>query len=396
MLSQIKYMHVLSRNSSTLKVVLIILISSSLLAGCMDGRFEPSGWDGFTVSSDTLYACSDGQFLALNLSDQATIRNFTPEGGDQGSSSFFGCTGSSAPKLTSYSAPVISGSTFYTGTYIGEVHARDAITGARKWEPYDTGKQIVGGPAIKGNSLIVAAGDKLYKLNTDTGKPALNWEEPFDAGGKIWCTPVISGSTVYFGDLNHEVYAVDLATKEEVWKQGFAGAIASTPLIVDDTLYIGTLDNKFYAMDITNGGELVWDEPFETDNWVWTQAVHHEGTLYFGSFGGSVYAIDADTGKMNPEWVSPYITESGDRIRAKPAIVGDVLVIGSQDDSIYGLKLQDGMEAWAPLHFEDDIMADPYYSGIGTTVYFMDKDDVIHAINAELGNQIWYKHLEIE
>ncbi len=384
-------MRVFSRNSLILKLLFAILICGLLLTGCVSGRFEPSGWDGITVSGDTLYACSDGKFLALDLSDRTTIRDFTPGDNDSESSSFLGCGGSSAPKLTSYSAPVVSGSVFYTGTYIGEVYALDATTGAKKWD-YSTDHHIVGGPVISGDALVIASGDKLYKLDINNGDPL--WDKPFDTGGKIWSTPVISGNVIYFGNLDHKVYAVDLETKEKIWEKGFAGAIASTPLIINDTLYIGTLNNKFYALDIANNGNPIWDKPFETDNWVWTQAVYHQGTIYFGSFGGNVYAIDAETGKMNPGWGSPYKTETGDRFRAKPAIMGDVLVIGSQDDNIYGLNLQDGGEAWAPLHFENDIMADPYISG--TTVYFMDKKDKVHAINAELGNQTWSKQLETD
>ena len=380
-------MRVFSQNSLALTLLLIIIVCSASLAGCIDGRFSPSSWDGLTVSGDTLYACSDGKFLALDLSDDMTIRDFTP-GDNSESSSFLGCTSSSAPELTAYSAPVVSGSVFYTGTYTGEVYALDAKTGARKWEPYDTGKPIVGAPAISGNEMIIASGDKLYKLNIETGRPA--WEEPFDTGGKIWSTPVIAEGIVYFGNLDHKLYAVDLETKEKLWEKGFDGAIASTALIVEDTLYIGTLNNKFYALDIADKGESKW--VFKADNWIWTQAAFHEGTVYFGSFGGKVYALDAKTGQS--KWSRPYDTGTGDRLRSAPAIAGEVLLVGSQDDHVYGLRLEDGLEAWAPLYFDDDIMADPYVSG--TKVYFLDKDDIVYAVNAEHGSQVWSKQLELD
>lgn len=380
-------MRIVSRRSLILTLSLAILICGSLLTGCVSGRFEPSGWDGITLSDDTLYACSDGKFLALNLSEK-TIRDFTPVDEDSGSSSLFGCGGSSAPQLTSFAAPVVSGSLLYASTYIGEVYALDTTTGAKKWD-YITNHQIVGSPAIAGNALIIASGDKIYKLDAQKGVPL--WDKPFDASGKIWCTPVISDSIIYFGTLGHKVYAVDLETGENKWEKGFSGAIASTPLIVDDTLYIGTLNNQFYALDITEEGRTRWE--FETDNWVWTQALFHEGTIFFGSFGGSVYALDASSGEMKTQWGNPYSTESGDRIRARPAIAGDVLLIGSQDDHVYGLNLEDGMQAWRPIAFDDDIMADPYVSG--TTVYFLDKDSKVHAVNGEKGVEIWPQPVEL-
>jgi outer membrane protein assembly factor BamB len=350
----------------------------------MDGRFEAGGWNGLAVSGDTLYICYNGKFLYMDLTDK-TIANYTPDEQNSGSS-FLGCSGSASPKLVAYATPVVSGSIFYTGTYTGDVYALDAATGAKKWE-YATEKHIVGGPAISGDALVIAAGDKLYKLNAKNGN--LLWDEPFDTSGKIWSTPVISGSAVYFGNLAHKFYAVDLETGEEIWSKSFDGAIASTALIVEDTLYFGTFENKFYALD-TATGEPRWVEPFKAENWFWTRAAFQDETIYVGSFNGIVYALDAAVGTKKWE----YDTGTGDRLRAAPVIAGNVLVIGSQDDHIYGLNLQDGTEAWAPLLFENDIMSDPWVEG--NTVYFLVKKEGVYAINAETRDQIWSDPLELD
>ena len=184
-------MRIVSRRSLILTLSLAILISGLLLTGCVSGRFEPSGWDGITVSGNTLYACTDGKFLALDLPDK-TIRDLTPVEDDSESSSLFGCTGSSAPQLTSYAAPTIAGSTIYACTYSGDVYALDCSTGVTRWD-YSTKHQIVGGPVISGTALLVASGDKLYKLDALKGIPL--WDKPFDANGKIWGTPFVSGTT---------------------------------------------------------------------------------------------------------------------------------------------------------------------------------------------------------
>jgi len=362
------------------------LICCLLLTGCVSHQFEASGWDGLQLSDDTLFVCSNGRFLALDISEQ-TVRDFTPLDKDSGSSSLFGCGGSSAPRLTCYSAPVISGSLFYAATYIGDVFAIDTQSGAIKWS-YETDHQIVGGPVVAEDAIIVASGDKIYKFDSITGTRL--WE-PVDTSGKIWGTPIVWQDTIFFGNLNHKIYSVDLESGDINWEKGFSGAFASTPLAVNDTLYIGSLDNKFYALNI-NDGSTKWE--FETDNWVWTKAAYHQGTVFFGSFGGSVYAINAETGALDAGWGRPYQTETGDRIRAMPVIVDDVLVIGSQDDHVYGLDINDGTQSWATLRYEDDIMADPCVSG--STVYFLDKDHYVHAINGESGSRLWSKLVEID
>ena len=379
-------MHVFSRNILIQILLLAIIICGMLLTGCVTGRFTPDGWAGPVISGDSLYICSlEGKFLALDLPDRNTLRDFTP-GDQKESSSFLGCTGQSTSQTIAYATPIISGSMFYVGTYSGEVYALDTTNGAKKWD-YTTDNNIVGGLALAGDALIVPSDDKLYKFDAQNG--GILWNEPFDTSGKIWSTPVVSGSTVYFGNLDHKLYAVDLESGEERWERGFAGAIASTALIIDDTLYIGTFDKKFYALD-TKSGEDKWEKPFTTEDWFWNKAAFDNGTIYVGTLGGTVYAINAATGTH--KWI--YETESRDRFRSAPVIVGDVLVIGCQDDRVYGLDTETGTQKWAPLNFEDDILADPWVEG--TTVYFLDQDNKLHAIDAKTGNQIWAQPLDID
>jgi len=367
-------------------IILLIFSCGTLLPGCVGNRFAARGWDGLTVSGDTLYACSNGKFLAIDLTDRASIRDLTPVDNDSGSGSFLGCGGSGAPRLVAYSAPVVSGSVFYTGTYSGEVYAIDTTSRAKLWEQVTDGN-IVSSPAVAEGVVVVTSNDKLYKF--DAGNGAALWSKPFDASGKIWGSPVIENGVVYFGSLGHKLYALDLETKEEIWVRSFDGAIASTPLIVEDTLYIGTFGSRFYALDITSG-EPRWEEPFEGDNWFWTRATLVEGTIYVGSLGGRVYALDSAPGQKKWE----YDTETGDRIRAAPVMAAGVLVVGSQDDNVYMIDPETGTQKWGSLHFENDILADPWTDG--ETVYLIDRDEVIHAIDATTGTQEWSLSLDMD
>ena len=77
---------------------------------------------------------------------------------------------------------------------------------------------------------------------------------------------------MYFGSLDHNVYAVSLAEGQKVWNFNTNGAVASTPLVMDGRVYIGSFDRKFYALDANTGAE-VWATPFAADNWFWTKAV---------------------------------------------------------------------------------------------------------------------------
>ncbi|NQT71692.1 MAG: PQQ-binding-like beta-propeller repeat protein [Chloroflexi bacterium] len=238
---------------------------------------------------------------------------------------------------------------------------------------HDTESNIVSSPVLSDNVLVVASGDKLDALDVRNGTSL--WGS-FEADGEIWGNPVISHGNVYFGTLEHGLYAVDLESGNEVWKKEFGGAITSTPLVVEDTVYIGTFENKFYALDASSG-EAKWDQPFEAENWFYTTPVYSDGTVFVGNLDHSVYAIDADTGKE--KWDRPFGT--GGAIRAAAKIVDNTLLIASKDGFVYRLDPKSGFEESNKIDLEKKILADPFISG--STAYMIDHDDNLHMINLE-------------
>jgi outer membrane protein assembly factor BamB len=258
---------------------------------------------------------------------------------------------------------------------------------------YETDAHIVGDPAVTEDTLVVAAGSKLFSLDIVNG--TLWWAKPFKASGEIWSNLKVYQDRAYFGTLSHKFYAVDLKSGQEVWKKGFDGSIVSTPLIVDDTLYTGTLESKFYALDI-NTGEEKWDQPFEAKGWFWAAPAYKDGTIYAGTLDHYVYAIDAATGQA--KWSSP--VETNEKIKAALVVADDVLIVASRASKsnlgpVYGLDLGTGSVVWQDSKDSQgdnkidlgEIWADPWVDG--TTVYLLNKDDTLFAIDAETGSQLW-------
>jgi outer membrane protein assembly factor BamB/orotate phosphoribosyltransferase len=71
----------------------------------------------------------------------------------------------------------------------------------------------------------------------------------------------------------------------------------STPLVVDGLIYFGTDTGVFRAVNLM--GELAWEFPTQTGTrkGIWSSPAHHAGRVYFGSYDGSLYCLDAKTGK---------------------------------------------------------------------------------------------------
>lgn len=252
---------------------------------------------------------------------------------------------------------------------------------------YDTDDKVFAGPVISGDVIVVASGNELHGL--DVHKGVLKWYESFKADGDIWGTPAVHDGKAYFGTLGHILYAVDLESGEEVWKKKFGGTIASTPLIVDDTLYIGTFENKFYALDVSSG-EAKWDQPFEAENWFYTSPVYSDSVVFVGSLDHSVYAIDAVTGQA--KWSRPHGT--GGAIRAALLIVENVLIVASKDGFVYGLNPETGMDEWPRQNVMKKVLADIYAEG--STVYVLNDNNVLYALDTENGNQLWMQSLDAE
>lgn len=112
-------------------------------------------------------------------------------------------------------------------------------------------------------------------------------------------------------------------------------ASVSAPTVVDGVVYFGSFDGHVYAVDAKTGKEK-W--AFRTGAGVRAQPAVADGVVYVGSLDKRLYALDAATGKL--KWLFPTQGKIGQR-----ALVSESLVyIGS--DSIYALDAATGQQKW--------------------------------------------------
>jgi polyvinyl alcohol dehydrogenase (cytochrome) len=191
----------------------------------------------------------------------------------------------------------------------------DAGTGGNQWT--SAGQNIQ-------NTRSNSAESKIGVGNVATLQK--KWE--FTTGGDVSATPAVDGANVYFPDWAGNLYAVNRATGQQVWKVSIAQATGipgdkarTTPALTDTKLYIGTMgpfggSTRMLAFDKSTGA-LLWSTQLDTHPaaLITQSAVVHAGRLYIGtssqeeafslipgypccSFRGSVYALDADTGAV--------------------------------------------------------------------------------------------------
>lgn len=72
--------------------------------------------------------------------------------------------------------------------------------------------------------------------------------------------------------------------------------VSSQPVVVDGVVYFGSWDGKEYAVDARTG-KKIWD--FDCGSPSRSGAAYDRGTLYFGDINGRLYSVDAKTGSLN-------------------------------------------------------------------------------------------------
>ena len=177
-------------------------------------------------------------------------------------------------------------------------------------------------------------------------------------------------------DLSHSgATEVSSTTPQGVVEWAFAtdGAIHSSPAVANGTVYFGSRDGKLYALDAASG-EKRWQ--YQTGSWVDSSPAVVGGIVYVGSNDGNLYALDANTGERLWTFKTPYVVASS------PAVAGGIVYFGSDDYCVYAVDATTGREIW---HFttESQVRSSPAIAG--GIVYVGSSGDYVYALNALTG-----------
>jgi len=222
------------------------------------------------------------------------------------------------------------------------------------------------------------------------GDPAVKWT--VEAGDDFWGSPVVADGTVYAGNADHILYAVDAESGDREWDFKAGHRIEGTPAVADGTVYFASYDQSIYAVDAATG-DLEWE--LETGGLIRSSPKVVDGQVYIGAgchnlacqwYGedveedGWVYALDADTGEVN------WRVNTGVEVVSTPAVGDDTLYIGCSDGHLYALDRATGDERWR-YEATDLIWSSPTL-GFGT-VFFADWDSKVYAVDARSGEEQW-------
>jgi outer membrane protein assembly factor BamB len=186
---------------------------------------------------------------------------------------------------------------------------------------FETQAALWAPPATDGKYLYLAAMDhNIYKLDPVSGQQV--WASG-DLGGAMIATPAIGpDGTLYIGNFNSELLAVSSQDGKVLWKAPAAGWVWASPLLVGDTLYFGDLNGTMHALDLD--GKVKWSvqpDSATSHRAIVDKALVVNDTLYFSSETGTLFALDISNGTTR--WSKPI----GGKLYAGPATVNDLILV---------------------------------------------------------------------
>lgn len=204
------------------------------------------------------------------------------------------------------------------------------------------------------------------------------------AGPNAQGAPGVSAneSSVYVSYQQY-VYKIDTKTGAETWRFPASGSASTVfyapPLVIDGNVYVGDFNKNFHNVADSTGQEI----------WVFTQAQgwyqtapQVDGDLIFvPNTDRNMYALKAD-GTLSWKYSDQY------GFLAQPVVVGDTVVIGSQNHEIIALNKTNGQEVWQH-EMKGAIVAAPLYDSRNDTLYLgsLGKDFV--ALDSRTGELKW-------
>lgn len=239
------------------------------------------------------------------------------------------------------SSPIIDKGALYIGGGSGYLFAFNINAQKLLWK-YNAGARIKTAVAVSGNHVVFGANSG-YVISVDKATGKLQWQfasdgvkYSFESGNNdrksIFCNPAIADGVVITGGRDGVVYAIDLETGKEKWRNDHKGPWILGAAIKNKTAYIACgSDYLVQALDLNTGAEK-WK--FKAPSAIFSSISIVGDMLYFTDVdvSGNLHAVDAATGVE--KWCFPI----GNKSFCTPVVKDGIVYCGSENGMLYALK----------------------------------------------------------
>lgn len=247
---------------------------------------------------------------------------------------------------------------------------------AERWV-FDCKDSVDGAPAVTDGVAYIASTDKhLYAVEVKTGKQ--KWKQKL---GIMKASPAVKGDRVYVGDVAGTVYCVSAGKGEVVWKYEpeSGGEIVSGCNFHGDNILVAAQGMPVTC--INPKGEKVWE--FAIDGGSNGCPTVSGDTVFASGCDSKFHAIDAKTGKG--QWAIDIPGQAA----ATVAVADDVAYVGTVTNQVLAIDLKAKAKLW---EFEPPVKAQAFYSSAALSeelVILGSRDAKVYALDRKTGEQKW-------
>lgn len=266
-------------------------------------------------------------------------------------------------------AAAVDDDTVYVQSWQREVFALDRRSGAKRWSfeyspsPADDHRQ--GGVVRTGELLLVPAWNgTLYALEARTGE--VRWR--YAGGFPLRSTPAVDKDRIYLSSGSGLLSALDF-NGTTLWSRDLGAPLLTPPAITPFGPAAISREGMLVALD--RAGEERWRLDL-SEICTYASPLYHHRALYLATAAGTLWKVDAENGNLiwrrpgaAPLYAAPLLdagrlvlpdndgtlhivgADSGDilttyevggAVQGTPARVGNLLVFGSRDHTVYALR----------------------------------------------------------
>ena len=294
----------------------------------------------YTTSMHELGGDEYGRVWSVNIDDLSVMNWQFPDQGENVMGAVFG-----GPAFSSET------NTVYVASADGKLYAIDALDGTPKRSGsgvmFDAKSPIWSTPVVSNGVVYFGTmAGTLYGIREEGGKVL-----EFKAGGALAATPLVRDGVVYIGSFDKKFYAIAGGRPRWIFPGGnwfWGEALLATGPRGRDIIFVGSLDGNLYALDADNGG-LLWP-PFKTGDGIRGGPVLASKTftagpfasladqvLVVGSRDSMVYGLNPVTG--DPVW-PPFDAEA--RVLAPLEAQGNVVYFANVDHTLFAIDASTG------------------------------------------------------
>lgn len=166
-----------------------------------------------------------------------------------------------------------------------------------------------------------------------SSKPEVAWRFQV-RGGAFDTTPTIDEDRVFVGDLDGNLYALDLQTGNQIWRHEAASPLAGKPMVRRGSVVVGDVEGRILCLDVANG-QLQWDVRANAP--IATAATFHRNRVLVPTIDAKLLCLHIGSGDQVWEF------EADDQIHAPVTVVDDFgILVAACSSKLQVLDLMTG------------------------------------------------------